>query len=311
MSFGTFTDVGLLQLAITFAGPLLLAAMGELLLERSGLLCVALEGIMAIGACLGFLITYFTGQPALGMMAALAIGGVFGLAFGYISVYMRANQVITGMGMLILGLGMASLVYRLAIGMVRSAPQVHALPSVKLPLLGDLPYVGQVIFTQPLMVYLAYLMVPAMSFVLYRTPLGLRIRACGESPRALDALGVDVFKIRLLCCVVGCAIVGLAGSYLPLVLTATYTDGLVGGRGWLALQVVIFGRHQAPLILLGSIFFGYLETLQFRLALFTRAIPSQFFLMLPYLSALLVLVLSGTGERPESLLKPYDREQKN
>ena len=110
---------------------------------------------------------------------------------------------------------------------------------------------------------------------------------------------------------VGGSIVGLAGSYVPFVISGTYSDGLIGGRGWLALQLVIFGRHLGPLILLGSIFFGYLESLQYRLAVITHAIPSDFFLMLPYLSALLVLVVAGTGERPESLLKPYNREQKS
>ena len=185
--------------AITYSGPMLIAALGELVLERSGLLCVALEGVMTIGACIGFLMIHFTGQVFAGALAAMMVGALFGLAFGYVAVYLRANQVITGMGLLILSTGIASLAYRLAIGIVTSAPQIPVLAAVQLPVLGSLPYIGQVLFTQPVMVYVAYLLVPLMTFVLYRTPLGLRIRACGENPRALDALGVDVFRSG--CCV--------------------------------------------------------------------------------------------------------------
>jgi general nucleoside transport system permease protein len=311
MSILNFVTASLLQLSVNYSAPLLIAAMGELLLERSGMLDVALEGKMALGASVGFLVCYFTGQVWLGLLAAMAAAGLFGLAFGYVAVYLRANQVISGMGFLILTTGMASLVYRLSVGIVGVSPQIEPLHEIKLPLLSQIPFLGQVFFTQPSLTYLAYLLVPLITFILYKTPLGLRIRACGESPRALDALGVNVFRIRLLTSVVGSALVGLAGAYLPLVFTASYADGMIAGRGWLVLQLVIFGRYLAPIILLGSLFFGYLESLKFSLVISVHSIPPQFFLMLPYLSALIVLVFAKTGDRPESLLKPYFREQKN
>jgi simple sugar transport system permease protein len=150
-----------------------------------------------------------------------------------------------------------------------------------------------------------------MIFVLYKTPLGLHIRACGESPRALDTLGVNVFKIRLWVSAVSGGLIALAGAYLPVVLTATYGDGMIAGRGWLVLQLVIFGRYLPSVVLLGSMFFGYLESLKFTLILLVPKLPPQLFLMLPYLSAMVVLVFSQKTYRPESLLKPYYREKKN
>ena len=240
MTIFNFIQPNLLQLAVNYSAPLLIAAMGELLLERSGMLDVALEGKMALGASVGFLVYFFTGQALLGIIAAMFMVALFGLAFGYIAVYLRGNQIICGMGFLILGTGLASLLYRLGIGIVNVAPQVEVLKEIKIPLLSQIPYIGQIFFSQPILAYFAYLLVPLVWFVLYKTPLGLRIRACGESPRALDTLGVNVFKIRLLASVVASALIGIAGAYLPLVFTATYADNMIGGRGWLVLQLVIF-----------------------------------------------------------------------
>lgn len=311
MSIFDFFQPNLLQMAVNYAAPLLIGAMGELLLERSGMLDVSLEGKMALGASVGFLVYYFTGQVLLGLLAAMIVVALLGLAFGYLAVYLKGNQIITGMGFLILTTGAASLIYRLAIGIVDVAPQVNTLNNIKLPLLSQIPYLGQVFFTQPSLTYFAYLLVPIMAFVLYKTPLGLHIRACGESPRALDTLGVNVFKIRLWTSAVAGGLIGLAGAYLPIVFTATYADGMIGGRGWLILQLVIFGRYLPTTVLLGSMLFGYLESLKYSLVLNIPSMPPQFFLMLPYLCAMIVLVFSTKTYRPESLLKPYHREKRN
>ncbi|MGD0751437.1 MAG: ABC transporter permease [Anaerolineales bacterium] len=311
MSIIDFLRASLLQGAVSYSAPLLTAAMGELLLERCGMLDVSLEGKMALGASIGFLVYYFTGQVLLGLAASMIIGAIIGIAFGYIAVYLKGNQIITGMGFLILSTGLASLIYRLTIGIRNVAPEVKTLDNIKLPLLGKIPYLGQVFFTQPALAYFAYLLVPIMIFVLYKTPLGLHIRACGESPRALDTLGVNVFKIRLWVSAVSGGLIALGGAYLPMVLTATYEDGMIAGRGWLVLQLVIFGRYLPTAVLLGSLFFGYLESLKFSLILLVPQLPPQLFLMLPYLCAMIVLVFSQKTYRPESLLKPYYREKKN
>ena len=311
MSILAFLRLSLLQGAVNYSAPLLIGAMGELLLERSGMLDVSLEGKMALGASVGFLVYYFTGQVLLGLLATILVGALVGIVFGYLAVYLKGNQVITGMGFLILTTGLASLIYRLAVGIVNVAPQVKTLDNIKLPLLSQIPYLGQIFFTQPLLTYFAYLLVPVMIFVLYKTPLGLHIRACGESPRALDTLGVNVFTIRLGVSAVSGGLIALAGAYLPMVLTATYGDGMIGGRGWLVLQLVIFGRYLPTAVLLGSMFFGYLESLKFSLILLNPGLPPQLFQMLPYLCAMVVLVFAQKTYRPESLLKPYYREKKN
>jgi ABC-type uncharacterized transport system permease subunit len=230
---------------------------------------------------------------------------------GFFSVYLKANQIIIGLGLLIFGTGLSSLLYRVFIGVRTLAPQIDVLGSTRIPLLSDIPFVGEVLFRQPVLVYMTFLLVPAIAFVLYRTPLGLRLRACGENPRAIDTLGISVTRLRFLATLVGSAVIGLAGFFLPAVLTGSFADGMVGGRGWLALQLVIFGRWIPHLILTGSLFFAYIESVQFRMAMSSRLIPSQFLLMLPYLAAIVVIVWAyRRAESPQSLLKPYDREQR-
>ena len=305
-------ELSVLKLAVTMSAPLIIAALGELLIERSGILNVGIEGMMIMGAAKGFLVSYFTGSNFLGMLAAMTATALFGLILAYFSVNLRANQLIVGLGLFVLGLGLPSLMYRLFIGVRLLAPQIPLLPAIRLPLLGSIPFLGEIFFNQPILVYVAFLMIPSMWFLLFKTPLGLRIRASGENPRAVDTLGINVFRIRFICVVVGCAIIGLGGAYLPMVLTGTFTEGMVGGRGWLSLMLVIFGRWMPQTVLLGALFFAYIEALQFRLAMTARAIPSQFFLMLPYIAAILVLVqIYRRAEAPEGLLKPYDREARS
>lgn len=311
MSISTFLDSSVLQLAITFSAPLLTAALGELILERSGILNVAIEGMMALAASVGFLVSYFSGSLFFGALAGIAASGVLGLIFAYFAVNLRANQIIVGLALLILGEGLSSLLYRLFVGVQLTSPQIPTLSRIAIPVLSEIPYIGPILFNQQILVYLAYLLVPVVAFVLYKTPLGLRLRACGENPRAVDTLGINVFRTRFLSTVVGSAIIGLGGVFLPMILTGSFTNGMVGGRGWLSLQLVIFGRWSPLYILFGSIFFAYIESMQFRMAMLTRAIPSQFFLMLPYVLAILVLVQAyRQAEAPESLLKPYHREQR-
>lgn len=304
-------NLGLFKLAITFSSPLLIAATGELLTERSGVLNVAIEGIMIMGAVVGFMVTNATGSALLGLTAAMAAGGVFGIILAIFSVNLKASQLIVGLGLLVLALGLSSLLYRLIFGVRLLVPQIQVLSPIAIPILSRIPLTGEVLFNQNFLVYLGYVLVPAMAFVLHKTPIGLRIRACGENPRAVDVLGINVFKIRFVCTIIGSMIIGIAGAYLPLVLTGTFSEGLVGGRGWLALQLVIFGRWMPHYILVGALFFAYIEALQFRWAMVMQSIPSQVFLMLPYIFAIIALIwVYKQAESPQSLMKPYDREQR-
>jgi general nucleoside transport system permease protein len=179
------------------------------------------------------------------------------------------------------------------------------------PGLADLPGLGPVVFQQNVLVYAALLLVPAVHLFLHATPIGLRLRATGENPRAVDALGIDVRVLRYGATVVGGALVGVGGAYLPLTLTGTFSDNMTAGRGWLALMLVIFGRWQPGWALLGAFLFAYVESLQFKIALTSKAVPPQFLLMLPYLFAIVVLVRVYSGARaPRALAVPYDRERR-
>lgn len=311
MPLDIFIDQSVLKLAVTFSAPLLLAAIGELIIERSGILNVSIEGMMLVSASAGFISAYFSNSIILGIIVGMLSAAIFGLVLSFFSVYLKANQIIIGLGLLILGMGLSSLMYRLLIGVRTLAPKISVLKRLEIPGLVDIPFFGEIFFDQPILVYASYLLVPIVAFVLYKTPLGLHIRACGENPRAIDTVGISVTKIRFFSTIAGSAIIGLAGFFIPAVLTGSFSDNMIGGRGWLALQLVIFGRWMPHLILSGSLFFAYIESLQFRMALVSKLIPSQFYLMLPYISAIIVIIwVSQRAEAPENLLQPYDRESR-
>ena len=311
MDLLSFISPDILQLTVKYSAPLLIAALGELIIERSGILNLAVEGMMLMSALTGFLATYYSGSYVVGMIVAMLTTGFLGLLHGVLSVYMRANQVIVSLGILILGQGLASLLYRLFVGVALLQPQIPVLQTLHIPGLSEIPVLGKVFFQQPILVYIAYIMLPIVAFVLYRTPLGLRIRGVGENARAADTLGVDVYKIRFLCTIVGSAIIGIGGAFLPMVLTGGYNDKLVNGRGWLALILVVFGSWVPLRVFLGGLFFAYIDALQLSLAVSTKAIPSQFFLMLPYIAAIIIAVRAHRkAEGPINLLKPYWRESR-
>ncbi len=304
-------DAHLLKVTVTVMVPFLIAALGEVITERAGLLNVAIEGTMVVGAVSAFLATYFSGSYLAGAGTAMAAGALIAILLAYFCVTLRASQLTVGLGLFVCCLGMATLLYRIFIGVRLSPPQIRTLPAVVIPRLAHVPVVGEALFTQNLLSYLALLLVPTLSVVLFHTPLGLRWRAIGENPRAADTLGVDVFGARYLCTVVGGALIGLAGGYLPLGITGTYSDGMVAGRGWIALMLVIFGRWTPSLVLGGALLFAYVEALQFKVALVTKAVPPQFLLMLPYLLAILVLIRGYRGAlAPAALMRAYDREER-
>jgi simple sugar transport system permease protein len=302
-------DLQLWQQTLVYAAPLVLAAMGELLIERSGILNIGIEGMMLVGAAVGFIAAVSTGSLAAGVAGAMLAGGALALALAYYAVDLRGSQVTVGLGLFVLGIGLSSLLYRVVFGVRLTPPRVVTLPALAIPGLADLPVVGRVLFGQNVMVYAALLLVPALHLLLFRTPLGLRLRAAGENPRALDTLGLDVFALRRAATVAGGLLIGAAGAYLPLALTGTFNDNMTAGRGWLALMLVIFGRWRPTWALLGALLFACVESLQFKLALTTRAVPPQFLLMLPYLFAMVALVWIYRGARaPAALAVPYDRE---
>lgn len=304
-------DPQLFRLTLVVMVPFLIAALGELLTERAGVLNVAIEGTMVVGAVTGFLVTVSAHSYGWGLLAAMGAGAVIAAVLAYFCVTLRASQLTVGLGLFVFCVGLGSLLYRIVIGVRLMAPQIRTLPPLPLPGLSSLPGVGPILFTQNALVYLALLLTAAVSLFVFRTSWGLRLRAVGENPRAADVLGIGVFASRYVFTILGGALIGLAGGYLPLGITGTYSDGMVGGRGWIALMLVIFGRWTPSLVLLGALLFAYIEALQFKVALVAKAVPPQFLLMLPYVFAILVLIKVYQGAAaPEAIMRPYDREER-
>lgn len=313
MSPADLIDVDLFRLMIVAATPLLVAALGELIIERSGILNLSIAGTVALGASATFVTTHQVGDTvagvAAGLLAALAVGALIGLLLAYFTVTLRAPQVTVGLGLFIFGLGAASMLYRAVIGVSTESVRIETLPEIAIPGLSRLPFLGDILFRQNIYVYGAYLMVIPVSWFLFRTPVGLRLRGVGENPKSLDSLGVPVFRMRYLAVIAGSALIGLAGAFFPLSLTGGFDPGSATARGWLALMLVIFGRWRPLQMLLGALLFAYVDALQFKFAVTVKAIPPQFLLMLPYLLAIVVLVrVYGRAEAPAGLTKPYDRE---
>ena len=313
MSIGDLIEIDLLRLMIIACTPLLVAAMGELIIERSGILNLSIAGTVTLGASATFVTTHAVGDSVFGVLAglgaAMVVGSVIGLVMAYFVVTLKAEQVTVGLGLFIFATGAASMLYRAAIGVSTTSVRIETLRPVPVPLLSDVPFIGDVLFRHNLYVYGSFLLVVPVAWFLFRTPVGMRLRGVGENPKSLDSLGVPVFRVRYLALIAGSALIGLAGAFFPLSLTGGFDSGGTTARGWLALMLVIFGRWRPLPIVLGALLFAYVDALQFKFAVTVKGIPPQFLLMLPYVLAILVLVRSyGRAEAPASLAKPYDRE---
>lgn len=313
MELSQLVHADMLRTMLIVATPLLIAAMGELVLERAGLLNLAIEGMVSVSAAATFAFVFVVGAGPLGILGALtaaaAVSIAIGLLFGWMSLTMQSNQITVGLGLLIFGLGAASLLYRAVVGITTVPPRISTLSVIAIPGLADLPFVGRVLFQHNAFVYLGLLTVIPVWYVLYRTPLGLRLRATGENPKSVDSLGLPLQRLRYGAVVAGCALIGVAGAFFPLVLTGGYADGIAGGRGWLALMLVIFGRWRPWTIAAGALLFAYVDAMQFTFAVTSKAVPPQFLRMLPYVLAIVVLVrVYGRAQAPAALAKPYDRE---
>lgn len=297
---------GILQTTVAMAVPLLLAALGELLVERAGVVNIGLEGMILVGAFAAMVTSYFTGQPWLGVLAGMAAGvGLSGL-LALPVIGFGANQVVCGAALNLLALGATGVAYRGIFGMTGSALMVGGSPSLPLPLLSEVPVLGAAIFQQPLLGYVAFLLVPAVHYWLYRTVWGLAWRMTGEDPYAAAAQGVRVEVVRAAALLACGALAGLAGAYLVLAYTKTFVEGMSAGRGFIALAIVIFGGWSAWGVLGAASLFGFAVALQFHVQALGLAVPYQAALALPYVLTLVVLALSGARWRaPLALGKEY------
>ncbi|MFH1821037.1 MAG: ABC transporter permease [Methanobacteriota archaeon] len=309
----TETDIiiGLLTSAVKLAVPLLLAAIGEIFSERSGVINLGMEGMMLGGASAAFIGAYFF-NLWVGVLLGMVVGGVVGFIMAYMSVILRRNQIVVGVVLTIFGLGLSSFVFRKAFGAVTAYPTITGFQGIEIPILGQIPIIGPILFQNNILVYLALILVPVAGIFLYKTTQGLKIRAVGENPRAADSLGVNVIRIRFICVVFAGIMAGLAGTYLSIGHMNIFREGMTAGRGYIVLALVIFGTWSPYRVLAGSLLFGGIDALGSRFQIFKVGIPYQFVLMLPYIFTIIVLVLVALRKKltrgaPAALGTPYER----
>lgn len=301
---------GFLAATLRMASPILITALGEMVTERAGIMNLGIEGIMIIGAFTSFTVAFQTGNLWLGFLFGGLAGALFGLLMGVASVRYRANQIVAGLGIWILCQGLGSLLNRAVFGLTDTRPEITPMGSIAIPLLSKIPIIGETLFNQNLIVYLTLLLVPAFAFFFARTAWGLNIDAVGEQPRAADAAGLNVGRIRTLAATFGGLMAGFGGAYLPLTLFGIYTNDLSTGLGWMAIAVVVFGKWRPWGILGGALIFGASNALQFRLQAMNFPLPYQFLLMIPFLVTLIIVILFVRGDvGPSALAKPYTRSE--
>jgi len=299
----------LLEATLRLAAPLLLAALGELLVERSGVVNIGIEGMMLTGAFAGFAAAVASGSPALGVAAGAGSAALVGALFAFFAVVRGTDQIVVGTAVNLLALGGTGVALRGLYGGV--PPTAPVLGDWSLPLLSGLPGPVGALFRQSPFVWTALLGAPAVAWFLAGTRPGLRLRAVGEAARAADAEGVRVPAVRCGAVLAGATLAGLAGAALPLAQSNTFSEGMTAGRGFIALAVVIFGRYHAGGVLAGALFFGAATAMQFRLQARGLDVPYPVALMLPYVLTLAVLALSSAGTRaPADLGRPYRRESR-
>lgn len=273
--------------------PLILAATGELVVERSGVLNLGVEGMMLMGAVAGFGVTSLSGSPYIGMLGGATAGALTAALFGFFVLGLATNQVATGLALTIFGTGLSGLIGAPLVGQA-----IDGLPAFIVPLLSDIPVLG-VLFRLDLLAYLSIGLVAGTSFVLFRTRAGLVIRAVGDNATSAHALGYSVLKVRFYTVMFGGMMAGLSGAYLPLVLTPHWAEGMTAGRGWIALALVVFASWQPWRVVGGAVLFGGVTIMQLAGQARGWSVSPQFLSMLPYLATIIVLVAMSRGGRAE------------
>lgn len=309
-SIGLSFAVAWLSASLRLAGPVLLAALGETFAERSGVLNVGIEGTMLLGALASFLASYHKGSIGVALLAAIAIGVVSNLLLAWMYVSVRASQVVVGLVFNVLALGVASAVYRKALGNSAAPESIAMFRPLHIPWLAKIAFIGPVLFNQTLLFYLTLLLAVVAQFVLFRTNFGLALRASGENPAAADSAGISVARMRYAGTLISGGAAGMAGAYLVLSQVGLFRETIVSGQGFIALGIVIFGRWN-PLKATGAaLVFGACDALQLSLQIFGTKVPPQLLLALPYLVTILAIsgLFGGKAVQPAALMTPYVKD---
>ncbi len=301
--------IGLFAATLRMATPLIIATIGETFAERSGILNLGIAGMMLFGALSGFITTYFTKSLWLGVLIATLSGLIFGWFMAFLTVTLGLNQHVSGLGITFFASGLSYYTYRAVIGSPSVPPTIKAFTTLKIPLLWKIPILGPIFFNQYALTYIALLIVPLAGYIIYKTTFGLSLRAVGENPEAADAVGVNVYKIRYTSMMIAGALAGLSGAFFTLAEFNMFLYDITGGRGWVAIALVIFANWIPSRVLWGALLFGSIDALGLRLQGTAINIPFQVYLSLPYIFTIIALIFTArNASYPAALLKPYRRE---
>jgi len=300
--------------AITAGTPLLFATLGEIITEKVGNLNLGVEGMMLMGAVMGFSVGLSTGSPVFGVLAGLIAGACGSLIFAVLTITFRANQIVSGLSLTIFGAGFSSFVGQKLVGQALPESIKAVFRPIKLPFLSDIPVIGPALFNHDILVYLGYALAVLLGIYLYKTRLGLFLRTIGENPGAADTAGINVSLYKYVHILLGGTLAGLGGAYMSLVTVPSWQDGVTGGRGWIAVALVIFVTWNPYKALIGAYFFGGLSILGLYLQSYVP-IPQSIFDMLPYLATIIVLIINSLKKSkencaPKALSEPYFREER-
>ena len=305
-------EASLWAAAIRIASPLIFATLGELICERAGVLNLGIEGIMTVGAFAGWVAVYNGADLWTGVLIAALAGAAFGVLHGFLTVPLGLSQHVTGIGITLLATSLTYYAYRIAFPSVTSPPKIETFTPFAIPGLSQIPILGDALFNQTPLTYLAFISVIVVAYVLHRTPIGLAVRTVGENPAAVEAQGIDVTLLRIGAVAVGSAFMALGGAFLTMSAFNSFYFDMVNGRGWICIALVVFGSWRPGKALLGAILFAAFDAYQLRLQQLAGAyLPYQVFLMLPYILSILALIaMSRRAGYPRALMIPYRKGER-
>lgn len=302
--------INLLTSAVMVSTPLLLGSIAEVYSERTGMMVCAIEGIFLIGAWGGFAGSYLSGSNFVGILCAIILGMLMAALYAFLTITLRQQQVVTGTALNILAAGICSYFQRVLFGVPTTPLRIDALPVIEIPLLSDIPVLGPIFFSQNILTYIGYILIPVAVFVLYKTSLGLTIRSTGENPEAVSVAGLNVNRIRFLTVVAAGALCGLAGSFYTVGYLGMFTSTIIGGRGWIAFAICFLGNWSPLGAVLGTLAFGLADSI----SIYIQAIglggnfPREFIIALPYILTIVLTIFRKNFNVPAKLGVPYSKE---
>jgi len=307
--FDVASITGLIASTIELSVPMAFAALGEVISERGGVINLGTEGVMLVGAISAFSVGFFMRSDLMGILLGALAGGLMGLLLAFVSISLRQDQILSGLGIYFLGLGLSGFLYDALFGNIGSTIRIEGLPQLSIPLLSQIPILGGSIFSLDAIEYLAFVFLVLVIFVIGRTTFGLNLRAVGENPSAADTLGVNVIKIKYIAVIAGAALAGVGGAYLAISSHAFQAENITAGRGFIAVAMVYFGKWKPARAFFGTFLFGAAYLLGSFFQVVGSMVPYYFLLMVPYIMTLVILVIIARRARqPAALGIPYTRE---